>query len=324
MGETTCTPGYLRLLESGELEERGDRLWRVLEDCTLCPRQCRVDRTAGEVGYCGAGADAKVYSYMPHPGEEPPISGSRGSGTIFFSHCTLSCVYCQNCTFSQIGRGKAVDVTDLAGMMLELASDGCHNINLVSPTHFAPQIVKALALAAREGMSIPLVWNTSSYETRSLLRVLDGVVDVYLADLRYSSPERASEYSDAPDYPEVCRGALLEMRRQVGALTLDSEGNALRGLVVRHLVLPEDVSGTGRAMEWIAGRLGIDTYVSLMSQYYPAYEAVGDPVLGRRITREEWQRAVESLENAGLDNGWVQGFPDGLSPVAGTRLEPRR
>jgi putative pyruvate formate lyase activating enzyme len=294
----------------------------MLSDCTLCPRDCHVDRTVGQLGYCAAGAAARVYSHMAHPGEEPPLSGSRGSGTVFFSHCTLSCLYCQNCTFSQLGRGRDTDVRGLASMMLELAADGCHNINLVTPTHFTPHVLEALLLAAREGLSIPLVWNTSSYERGDTLELLDGVVDVYLADLRYADSESAREYSDAADYPRVARKALLEMRRQVGHLAVDDEGVALRGLIVRHLVLPENASGTGASMRWVAAALGRETYVSLMSQYYPAHEASGHPVLGRRIARSEWLAAVEALEGAGLSRGWVQGYPEDVPPIAGTNLAP--
>jgi putative pyruvate formate lyase activating enzyme len=259
---------------------------------------------------------------MRHPGEEPPISGHRGSGTIFFSHCTLSCIYCQNCTFSQLHHGREVDEAGLAAMMLELAQLGCHNINIVTGTHFAPAVLGALLLATRDGLSIPLVWNTSSYETRATLELLDGVADIYLADLRYSSPERAGALSDARDYPAVSRKALLEMRRQVGPLLLDEDGVAERGLIVRHLVLPEDASGTAAALRFVAAALGRETYVSLMSQYYPAHVAGDDPALGRRITRGEWEAALRSLAEEGLSSGWIQEYPEGLSPVAGTKLEP--
>lgn len=313
-------PGYVRLAASGELRCRIDLAREHLEDCRLCPRACGVDRSAGQVGYCGAGARAKVYSHMAHPGEEPPISGSRGSGTIFFSHCTLSCVYCQNCTFSQLHAGAECSARELASMMTELAAAGCHNLNLVTPAHFMPPVLEALLLAARAGVSIPLVWNTSSYESRAALELLDGVVDIYLADLRYYSDGPAREYSDAPDYPGVSRKALLEMQRQVGTLEVDDEGNARRGLIVRHLVLPGGASGTAAAMRFVATALGPETHVSLMSQYYPAHLAASDPELGRRITKSEWDEAVSALEDAGLANGWIQEYHDQLSPIAGTEL----
>lgn len=315
-------PGYVKLAASGELRLRIDRAREHLADCGLCPRACRVDRFSGQLGYCGAGAAAKVYSHMAHPGEEPPISGTRGSGTIFFSHCTLSCIYCQNCTFSQLGEGRERTVGELADIMSDLADAGCHNLNLVTPTHFLPAVLEALLRAARAGVSLPLVWNTSSYETSETLALLDGVVDVYLADLRYWSSEAAGAYSDAPDYPHVSRKALLEMRRQIGTLQLDAEGCAERGLIVRHLVLPGDASGTAAAMRFVASALGPGTHVSLMSQYYPAHKAAGDPLLRRRLTRDEWDAAVRSLEEAGLEKGWVQDFPEDLYPMAGTRLGP--
>ncbi|MFH1502090.1 MAG: radical SAM protein [Candidatus Eisenbacteria bacterium] len=316
------SPGYVELARSGELRRRIDRALEHLRDCRLCPRECGVDRHAGQLGYCGAGARARVYSHTPHPGEEPPISGARGSGTIFFSHCTLSCRYCQNFRFSQLHEGRECSTDELAAMMIELASLGCHNLNVVTGTQFVPVVLDALGKAARAGVSIPLVWNTSSYESRGTVELLDGVADIYLADLRYYSSEAASAHSDAPDYPTVSRKALLEMQRQVGTLVVDEDGVAERGLIVRHLVLPDDASGTRAALRFVAEALGRSTYVSLMSQYYPAHLAPGDPVLGRRITRAEWEGAVTALDEAGLANGWIQEYPEGLSPIAGTELAP--
>lgn len=316
------TPGYVKLAASGELRKKIDRAREHLRECKLCPRECGVDRLAGQVGYCGAGWRAKVYSHMAHPGEEPPISGTRGSGTIFMSHCTLSCRYCQNCAFSQLHEGTERTREELTEMMADLAESGCHNLNVVTGTQFIPAILDSLLRAARDGVSLPVVWNTSSYESRSSLELLDGVADIYLADLRYYSPEQALAYSDARDYPPVSRKALLEMHRQVGPLVVDDEGVARRGLIVRHLVLPRNVAGTRSAMRFVASGLGRDTYVSLMSQYYPAHLAGDDPVLGRRITRAEWGEAVRALEDAGLANGWIQEYPEGLSPMAGTKLPP--
>jgi putative pyruvate formate lyase activating enzyme len=331
------TPGYVLAARSGELERKLDRAREMLAACRLCPRRCGVDRTAGELGYCqaagtvaaaGAGTAepgalaATVYSHVAHPGEEPPLSGTRGSGTIFFSHCTMSCIYCQNHRFSQEGAGTDTTVEELAGMMISLAGSGCHNINLVSPTHYTAVILEALGIAAGEGVGIPLVWNTSSYESIEVLALLDGVVDVYLADIRYSDPEAAAEYSDAPDYVEVSRAALKEMHRQVGVLELDSRGIAERGLIVRHLVMPNDISGTGEALRFIAEELGTDTHLSLMAQYYPAYRAGACPLLARRITSSEWARALESHDEAGLTNGWIQDHFEDIPPIAGSRLRP--
>ncbi len=308
----------------------------MLTACRLCPRRCGADRTAGELGYCqaagtaaaagtvaAAGAlTASVYSHTAHPGEEPPLSGTRGSGTIFFSHCTMSCIYCQNHRFSQEGAGTDTSAEDLAGMMTSLAGSGCHNINLVSPTHYTAVILEALGIAVSEGVDIPLVWNTSSYESIEVLTLLDGVVDIYLADIRYSDPAAAAEYSDAPDYVEVCRAALKEMHRQVGALELDSTGIAERGLIVRHLVMPNDVSGTGEALRFVAEELGTDTHLSLMAQYYPAYLADACVPLARRITSSEWALALEAHDEAGLTNGWTQDHFGEVPPIAGSKLEP--
>ncbi|MBC8450925.1 radical SAM protein [bacterium] len=315
-------PAYVLAARSGLLKQRLERAREMLVACRLCPRHCGVDRTAGELGYCQAAGTAAVYSHTAHPGEEPPLSGTRGSGTIFFGHCTLSCIYCQNHRFSQEGGGRDTTADELAGMMVALAGSGCHNINLVSPTHYTAAILEALELAVGRGVNIPLVWNTSSYESAEVLALLDGMVDIYLADIRYSDPEAALKYSDAPDYVEVSRAALKEMHRQVGALELDSEGIAVRGLIVRHLVMPNDISGTGEALRFIAHELGADTHVSLMAQYYPAYRA-GDCIpLSRRITASEWARALQSHDEAGLTNGWIQDHFEEVPPIAGSKLRP--
>ncbi len=316
------TPRYVELARSGELARRAERAAATLRVCTLCPRACGVDRTADELGVCRTGADAVVYSHMAHPGEEPPISGTRGSGTIFMSGCTLACVYCQNARFSQGGEGTPRSTDQLAGMMLALDAMGCHNINIVTPTHHTPAVFAALDLAAAEGLSVPLVWNTSSYETPETLALLDGVVDVYLADIRYADDARAAEYSGAPDYATVARSALREMNRQVGTLRVDAHGIATGGLIVRHLVLPGGVGGTPECLAFVARELGEDTFVSLMSQYYPAHRACNHPAIARRLTATEWDAAVEAHDEAGLTNGWVQGFMGEVSEIAGDSLEP--
>jgi putative pyruvate formate lyase activating enzyme len=317
-----ATPRYVELARSGALEERIASAARGLAECRLCPHACGVDRTAGETGRCRAGAVARVFRHMAHPGEEPPISGRRGSGVIFASHCTMSCCYCQNYRMSQLDEGTDRSPAEIAGMMRALADAGCHNLNLVSATQFLPAFLEALRLAARDGVRLPVVWNTSSYECAGTLALLDGVVDVYLADLRYTDPEAARLCSAAPDYVAVSRGALLEMKRQVGDLVLDANGLAVRGLIVRHLVLPSGLSGTAEAMRFVARELGTRTAVSLMSQYYPAWRACDVPGLGRRLTREEWEGAVLAFEEAGLSEGWIQDLPEGLSPIAGTEIAP--
>jgi len=315
-------PGYVRLSADGGLTERIERARRALRECRLCPRGCSVDRTSGERGYCRAGPAAKVYSFMSHPGEEPPLSGTRGSGTIFFSHCTMSCVYCQNCAFSQLDAGEEYDPSGLASIMEELASAGCHNLNLVTPTHFTPSILEALGIAAGRGVELPLVWNTSGYESLETLALLDGLVDIYLADIRYADAASASAYSDAEDYVPVSRAALAEMHRQVGVLETE-DGLARRGLIVRHLVLPEGRSGAPGVLRFVAERLSPSTHVSLMSQYYPAHRASEHPEIDRRITEEEWREATAALAEAGILNGWVQEPGGGVAPIAGTNLRPR-
>jgi len=300
-------PSYLELHRSGELKRRIERAYAMLSQCRLCPRECGVDRLRGERGFCRAGAEPIVASWNVHPWEEPPISGTRGSGTIFFSGCTGRCLFCQNYPISQLGVGNTVSVQQLAEMMLELQDRGCHNINLVTPTHFVPQILAALELAIEGGLRLPLVYNTSGYERVETLQLLDGVVDIYLPDAKYADDETARRLSGFVRYVEANRAALREMFRQVGdELVLDGEGIARRGLIVRHLVLPEGLAGTPKVLRWIAENLSPHVYVSLMDQYFPAHKAVGHPVLGRKITAEEYAEALRAFEEAGLTNGWMQ------------------
>jgi putative pyruvate formate lyase activating enzyme len=315
-------PGYTRLVKNGELQRRARAARDSLASCTLCPRRCRVDRTAGELGYCKAGETARVYRHMVHHGEEPPISCGRGSGAIFWSHCTMACCYCQNYRMSCRGDGTDRSIDEVAQMIMSLEEAGCHNINMVSPTHFTPHILDALLVAAERGASLPIVWNTSGYESQETLNLLDGVVDIYLCDIRYGAPEPALAYSDAADYVEVNRAALIEMTRQVGELELNEEGAAVRGLIVRHLVLPNNVAGTAEALRFVSDELGSGTHVSLMAQYYPTHLAGNYPELARRITREEWREARQVLSECGLENGWIQQYHGGdLSPIAGTEIE---
>ncbi|MFA5867371.1 MAG: radical SAM protein [Actinomycetota bacterium] len=267
-----------------------------------------MNRLVGDKGFCHAGAAAKVASFNVHHGEEPPISGSRGSGTIFFSYCTMHCVYCQNYPISQLGEGNDVSPEELADMMLKLEQKGCHNINLVTPTHYVPQILEALTIAVEQELNLPLVYNTSGYDTVETLKLLEGVVDIYLSDIRYADTAPARLYSSAADYPPVNRDALKEMHGQVGNLVLDDEGIAKRGLIIRHLVLPGNLAGTERAMEFIAEEISRDAYISLMSQYFPAYKAVGNLLLDRRVTTVEYAAAQEIMETYGLVNGWTQDY----------------
>jgi len=319
-------PGYLALHRSGQLKERGESLWKRMAPCKLCPRTCGVDRITGEKGFCQAGADLVISSHHPHFGEEPPLVGRKGSGTVFFSHCSLRCVFCINHEISLEGEGVRRTVEELAAMMLQLQKIGCHNLNFVTPSHVSPHIVLALDLAATRGLRLPVVWNTCGWEQLEILRLLDGVVDVYLADFKYACGVMAAKYSTCvpPDpvflnseagerytsteiYPDLTKMALLEMHRQVGVAKPAPDGLMYRGLMIRHLVMPHGVSGSAEVMRWIAEHLPRDTYVNIMSQYQPTYRADEFPALARRITRQEYREAVQAARDAGLTNLEIQG-----------------
>jgi len=302
-------PSYLVLHRTGELAAKTLRARRLMEDCRLCPRDCRIDRMHGRMGFCRSGSLARVYKYKVHHGEEPPISASRGSGIVFFSNCTLRCSYCQNAPMSHLGRGTDLSPGRLADIFLFLQHSGCHNLNLVTATHFVYPVLQALELAVVRGFHLPIVWNSSGYENLELLALLDGIVDIYLPDMKYADPEVARTYSAAIDYPSVNMAAAEEMFRQVGCLRLDREGAAHRGLIIRHLVLPHDLAGTAAIMKLISGRISRRIHVSLMSQYLPVWAARQDPLLDRPVTGGEYQRAIEALEKAGLSRGWTQSPP---------------
>ncbi len=297
---------YLDLYNSGELLGRVREAYRRLAACDLCPHECRVNRVKGELGVCRSGLRPKVASANLHRGEEPPISGMKGSGTVFFSGCTLHCPFCQNFPISQLGNGEEISTSALAGKMLQLQRRGAHNINFVTPTHFLPQVLAALWLAIPMGFSLPLVWNSSGYEKVEVLQLLDGVVAVYLPDMKYSDDRIALELSGARNYREINRAAVREMLRQVGHLRMDDCGIALSGLIVRHLVLPEGKAGSGEILPWIAVTLGAETHVALMSQYFPAGKASTIPGIDRPVNHDEYDAACAALEDAGLENGWVQ------------------
>lgn len=296
----------MHLLEQGLLAQRVLSLQKLASPCRLCPRRCGVDRTRGERGFCRAGARVQVAKALPHMGEEPAISGTRGSGTIFFTQCNLRCCFCQNHQISREHPGREVEAEELAGMMLDLQNRGCHNISLVSGVHFLPGIVEALMLAAGRGLNIPLVYNTNGYESLQVLHLLDGIVDVYLPDAKYSSDAMARDYSAAPAYHQINMAALLEMARQTGHLETNEQGLALRGLIIRHLVLPGGLNDTQRVLRAIKKNLGPFVTISLMGQYTPCCEAAGHPVLGRRITTEEYRKACAMLIELGFENGWFQ------------------
>jgi putative pyruvate formate lyase activating enzyme len=314
-------PKYLKAYQEGELKEKADKLYSALVSCNICPRNCRVNRLEDKIGFCKTAKLARVRSYFSHHGEEPAISGEKGSGTIFFAHCNLHCVYCQNYEFSQLGRGREVTEEELAGFMLELQKDGCHNINFVTPTHVIPQILKALILAVEGGLNIPLVYNTSGYDSIETLKQLEGIFDIYLPDARYSDNVAALRYSQTEDYPKINRDALKEMHRQEGVAKLDNNGIIESGLIIRHLVLPNNLSGTRLIMQFVANELGPDTCISLMSQYFSCYRAKEFPEICRRITQKEYQEALEIMYSCGLYNGWVQD-ERGLDRFAGVHIKP--
>lgn len=297
---------YHELYASGELLARVRGAYSRLRSCNLCPHSCGVDRLSGKLGFCQAGVRPKIASANIHLGEEPPISGTGGSGTIFFSHCTLRCRFCQNFPISQMGNGSETTISGLAAHMLKLQRQGAHNVNFVTPGHYLPQILAALWLAIPQGFGLPLVWNSSGYELADVLTILEGVVDIYLPDMKYSDEEPANLFSAAPGYPEYNRGAVREMLRQVGHLDLDEAGLAVRGLIIRHLVLPGGVAGSRETVSWIAENLGVETHIALMNQYFPAYQAEETAGIGRKITVAEYDEAVEALEEYGLECGWVQ------------------
>jgi putative pyruvate formate lyase activating enzyme len=292
-------PSYLRL-STAELDEKISLLYQILEKCTICPRNCRVNRTEGEEGFCRTGDRPVVSSSGPHFGEESPLVGRGGSGTIFFTNCNLGCIFCQNYTISHLGEGVTVTCERLASIMLDLQALGCHNINLVTPTHQTPMILRALKLAIKGGLRIPIVYNCGGYESVETLQLLDGVIDIYMPDFKYSDPEMAKKFSYAEDYPGTAKKAIKEMHRQVGDLLINRSGIAERGLLVRHLVMPEEISGTAEVVRFIAEEISRNTYINIMDQYHPCYRAFDHPSLSRRITSEEYRNALDLAVNAGL------------------------
>jgi len=293
------TPAYLRLPPDA-LAGKVRKAEEILKNCTLCPRNCRVDRTAGKRGFCRTGDRPFISSWNPHFGEERPLVGMFGSGTIFFGYCNLGCVFCQNWTISHKGEGAETSFEALADVMLDLQRMGCHNINLVTPTHQMPMILRSLAIAAGEGLRVPVVYNCGGYESLEAIRLLDGVVDIYMPDFKYADPAAAFCFSEAKDYPAVAKAVIKEMHRQVGDLVMDKAGIATRGLLVRHLVLPENVAGTAEVARFIAEEISKNTYVNIMDQYHPCYKANEHPPLNRRITNKEFAEAVSLALKAGL------------------------
>jgi putative pyruvate formate lyase activating enzyme len=286
-----------------EHDKRAKEAISRLQSCKICPRCCGVDRLEGEVGFCRVERHARIYSYAPHFGEEPSLVGTHGSGTIFFSGCNLSCVFCQNYDISQLDQGMKTEANGLATMMVRLQELGCHNINFVTPTHFVPQILEALVVAREMGLNLPLVYNSGGYDSVDTLRLLVGIFDIYMPDMKYGSDEMAKKYSNAPDYASVARAAILEMHRQVGDLKVNEEGVAVRGLLVRHLILPIGIAGTEEVVRFLSEEVSKDTYLNVMAQYRPEHKACSYPELNRRITASEYMEAIRLTADAGLVRG---------------------
>ncbi|MDP2981025.1 MAG: radical SAM protein [Candidatus Omnitrophota bacterium] len=287
------------------MKDKIKKAYKLMEKCSICPRKCGANRIKGQIGFCKAGLKPMVSSFHAHFGEEPPVSGRNGSGTIFFTHCSLRCVFCQNHPISQLGQGKEVTVEELAGMMLKLEAEGCHNINFVTPTHYMPHILEAIFIARDKGLKAPLVYNSGGYESMEALEILDGIIDIYMPDMKYSDNALSKKYSNAPDYFEINKIAVKEMYRQAGDLKIEM-GIARKGLLIRHLILPENLAGSRKIFEFIANELSPDIYVNIMAQYYPCHSANKFPEINRRITAKEYMEAIRLAEKAGLKNGFRQ------------------
>lgn len=299
-------PLYLEKLNPNELQQRADVLRKMLEECRLCPNECAVNRINGESGNCNSTDEIIISSYSPHFGEEPELVGLYGSGTIFFTNCNLSCIYCQNYDISQLGIGKKISIEELSEIMILLQLRGCHNINLVTPTHFVPQIVQALIIAVEKGLEIPLVYNCGGYESVEILKLLENIVDIYMPDIKYSDNEVALRLSGIKIYWYVVRAAVKEMHRQVGDLHIDRKGIAKRGLLIRHLVLPDNLAGSEKVLDFVADEISKNTYINIMDQYHPAYKANDYPGLNRRINSDEYQKVLDYATLKGLHRGFYQ------------------
>ncbi len=297
-------PSYLNLLEKGELIQRIRLLQEFLKECRLCPRECRVNRLNGEIGYCGAGSELMISSAFPHFGEEPPLVGYHGSGTIFLTHCNLRCIFCQNYDISHQGAGQRISIYEMALAMVKLQEMGCHNINFVTPTHYAPPIVASLPKAIEMGLRLPIVYNCSGYESMEVIQLLEGVVDIYMPDIKYMDEKYSKRYSNAPDYPEVIKKVLKEMHRQVGDLVTNSKGVAERGLLIRHLVMPGGVASSEAVLKFIAEEISVHSYVNVMAQYRPQYRADEYPEISRQITHKEFLEAIRLAKGFRLYRGF--------------------
>ena len=297
-------PLYLEKLTMPELKQRAEALHQLLVECRICPNECKAKRTEGETGECHSKVEVYISSVGPHFGEEPPLVGTNGSGTIFFTNCNLDCQFCQNYDISHLGMGEKASKSDLARSMLQLQHIGCHNINLVTPTHFSPQIVDELVLAIEKGLELPIVYNCGGYESVETLKLLEDIVDIYMPDIKYSIDENALKYSGVQNYWETVKLTVKEMHQQVGDLKLSKRGIAQRGLLVRHLVLPNDIAGSKAVVDFVADEISTDTYLNIMDQYRPAYHANIYPELNRRITPSEYKDVIDYAHNKGLNRGF--------------------
>jgi putative pyruvate formate lyase activating enzyme len=298
--KTMNEPSYLKLYRDGILKDRIQKAVDQMKHCKLCPRECGINRLSDETGYCKTGRKARVASFHAHFGEESPLVGTHGSGTIFISYCNLLCSFCQNYEISHMGEGQEVEPQHMAVMMLKLEQRGCHNINFVTPTHVVPQILEGLIIAVEHGLSVPLVYNSSGYDKVETLKILDGIFDIYMPDFKFWDPHWASRYCNAPDYRDSATAAIKEMHRQVGDLKINHDGIAERGLLVRHLVMPKGVANTKEIMTFLADEISTNTYVNVMDQYRPCGGAVNDSMIGTRLSRKEFQDAIRVAEAAGL------------------------
>lgn len=298
-------PSYIEMFKKGILHERVQILKQFLEECQLCPRRCKVNRIKGQKGYCKAPAELMVSSAFPHFGEEPPLVGTHGSGTIFLTHCNLRCVFCQNYEISHLGQGEKITPKELAEIMIYLQKQGCHNINLVTPTHYVPQIVESLMYAIEMGLDIPLVYNCGGYESLEIIKLLEGIFDIYMPDIKFLNPTHSSLFCEAPDYPQIVKSIVKEMHRQVGDLKLNEKGIAFKGLLIRHLVMPNGTSDTPEVLKFVATEVSLHSYINIMAQYRPLYRAHEFPFISRRITPKEYLEALHLARELGL----YRGFP---------------
>jgi putative pyruvate formate lyase activating enzyme len=293
-------PGYIKLYKSGELKKRVEKTVNLMKQCQICPRRCKVNRLENEKGICKVGRLPMVSSYNPHFGEESPLVGTQGSGTIFLTSCNLGCIFCQNYNISHLGEGYEISIERFAKMMIELQNIGCHNINFVTPTHVVPQILEALPIAVEMGLKIPLVYNTGGYDIIETLMIIEGIFDIYMPDFKFTDSDIANRFCKARDYPEVAMKAIKEMHRQVGDLVINNHGIAERGLIVRHLIMPNELAGTRKVMHFLANEISKNTYVNIMDQYHPCGLAHKYPEINRRITTEEFPNAINIAREEGL------------------------